>query len=537
MLTKTRKFSMILFQSSFPLLLALASMVPAHGDDSQSPSKTVAKPESIKATTRENKAGGSKPVSFMGDVAPILVRELYRLPQPQEVRKQVRDDEFHAACQGRKAGRGYHPCPRETRMTVTFLTCSGPTRNRGCPTSWIPCRQMRSSCWSGGWPKEPGTTEPVRPRTGRSCCARPRPSPFREAYPVTVPITALAFSPDGQQIAASGYHEITFWKTADGVLDHRACRALAERTYGIVYSGDGKWLATASGDPGQYGAGAALVARAKGRRQAGPRPCREPGRRLRRRLQPRQQAAGHRRRRPDHPGLGDRDRQARWCRSRITPTGSSISPSAPTASGSPAPAGTRRARSSTSVKKESLVTFPGHGQPVYTVAFNPDGKAVASGGEDNRSASGPRTTTAKQVREIGGFGGTVFKLQYTPDGKELVACSGDKSVRLFKARERFASCAPWRGTPTGSTRWRSRPTARRSPREAGTARSGSGTSPTASPSGPSSPHRDSRPMPAEAAPRGKMNAQASSSVWMSCHVPSPSGKQLRDRPCVLDKGE
>jgi len=73
-----------------------------------------------------------------------------------------------------------------------------------------------------------------------------------EAYPVTVPITALAFSPDGQQIAVSGYHEITFWKTADGVLDHRVA-GLCERTYGIVYSGDGQWLATASGDPGQYG--------------------------------------------------------------------------------------------------------------------------------------------------------------------------------------------------------------------------------------------------------------------------------------------
>ena len=35
-------------------------------------------------------------------------------------------------------------------------------------------------------------------------------------------------------------------------------------------------------------------------------------------------------------------------------------------------------------KKESLVTFPGHAQPVYTVAFAPDGKSVASGGEDNQ---------------------------------------------------------------------------------------------------------------------------------------------------------
>ena len=86
------------------------------------------------------------------------------------------------------------------------------------------------------------------------------------------------------------------------------------------------------------------------------------------------------------------------------------------------------------VKKESLVTFTGHGQPVYTVAFSPDGKAVATGGEDNEIRVWTTEGEAKQVRGIGGFGGTVFKLRYSPDGKILAACSGDKSVRLFKAQ-------------------------------------------------------------------------------------------------------
>ena len=36
---------------------------------------------------------------------------------------------------------------------------------------------------------------------------------------------------------------------------------------------------------------------------------------------------------------------------------------------------------------------------------------------------------AKQVRQAGGFGGPVFKLQYTPDGKSLIACASDKTVR------------------------------------------------------------------------------------------------------------
>ena len=40
---------------------------------------------------------------------------------------------------------------------------------------------------------------------------------------------------------------------------------------------------------------------------------------------------------------------------------------------------------------------------------------------------------AKQVRQVRGFGGTVFKVCYSPDGKLLAACGGDKSVRIFKA--------------------------------------------------------------------------------------------------------
>jgi WD40 repeat protein len=35
------------------------------------------------------------------------------------------------------------------------------------------------------------------------------------------------------------------------------------------------------------------------------------------------------------------------------------------------------------------------------------------------------------VRAIGGFGGPIFKLQFTPDGKQLIACSSDKTIRVF----------------------------------------------------------------------------------------------------------
>ena len=270
------------------------------------------------------------------------------------------------------------------------------------------------------------------------------------------------------------------------------------------------------------------------------RRLRGPGRAgLRDRLQPRRQVAGHRQRRPRPVRLGQaldrrarRRRQARprpardaptasspspsaptasslaaagadrairvWevetgqaarRRSRTTPTGSSTSPSAPTASGSPAPAATRRARSSTSPRRSRSSPSPATPRRSTPSPSPPTARASPPAATTTRSGSGTPTTTASRSAQIGGFGGPVFRLQFTPDGKELVACGADKTVRVFDAANGLGRPDAHRATTTGSTRSPSPPTARRSPRGAGTARSASGTSPTASPA----PHDRRRP--------------------------------------------
>jgi hypothetical protein len=73
-----------------------------------------------------------------------------------------------------------------------------------------------------------------------------------QAYRVAIPVTALAFRPDGAELAVGGYHEITLWNPTDGALLRRI-GDVAERTYGLAYSPDGKLLAAASGTPGQRG--------------------------------------------------------------------------------------------------------------------------------------------------------------------------------------------------------------------------------------------------------------------------------------------
>jgi dipeptidyl aminopeptidase/acylaminoacyl peptidase len=252
-----------------------------------------------------------------------------------------------------------------------------------------------------------------------------------ESYPTTVPITALAFSPDGKRIAASGFHEVTFWKTGDGALDRRL-RGLAERVHAIAYSPDGKWLATASGDPGQYGLARLWSVQPDG----GAKPVRD--------LAESQDAVFAVAFSPDGKRLATAGAD-RVIRVFETESGKLLLQIEDHADWifdiAFSPDGKRLATASRdktskvfdAEKKESLATFTGHAQPVYTVAFTPDSKAVTTGGEDGQIRIWTAEGEAKQVREVGGSGGPVFKLRYAPDGKTMAVASGDKSVRILKA--------------------------------------------------------------------------------------------------------
>ncbi len=73
-----------------------------------------------------------------------------------------------------------------------------------------------------------------------------------ETYKRGVPVTACAFSPDGTQIVAGGYHELTLWNRADGQLQRRIGN-VGERVFAIDFSHDGQTVAVACGQPGRNG--------------------------------------------------------------------------------------------------------------------------------------------------------------------------------------------------------------------------------------------------------------------------------------------
>ena len=41
----------------------------------------------------------------------------------------------------------------------------------------------------------------------------------------------------------------------------------------------------------------------------------------------------------------------------------------------------------------------------------------------------------KKIRDISGHGSTIFRLQFTPDGSQLITCSADKTARAFNPKD------------------------------------------------------------------------------------------------------
>jgi dipeptidyl aminopeptidase/acylaminoacyl peptidase len=396
--------------------------------------KPAAKPK--KPATVQPPAGGAankpaKPVSFMQDVAPIMVENCIACHNPRKSESKYVMTTFAQLAKGGQQGEGItlEPgAPDESRF-VELMRLDG---NPRMPFKQDPLPQEKLALVER-WVAEGAKYDGNSPTEDWTILLRKiQQVTIPAAYPVTMPITALQFNREGTAIAASGYHEITFWKTADGALDRRLT-GVAERVYDIAYSPDGKWLATASGDPGVYGVARLWIAEPGG----GGKPVRE--------LAETQDVVFAVAFSPDSKKIATAgaDRAIRVFEVDTGKLLTQIEDHADWIFGIAfSPDGKRLAsasRDKTSKvfdleKKESVATFPGHAQPVYTVSFTPDGKGVATGGEDNRIRIWNPDNDGKAIREIGGFGGSVFKLRYSPDGKNLLAVAGDKIVHIFDAK-------------------------------------------------------------------------------------------------------
>lgn len=73
-----------------------------------------------------------------------------------------------------------------------------------------------------------------------------------EIYQTAGPVLALAFAPDGKELAAGGYNEVTIWDPLTGRLLRRI-KGLPQRIQSLAYNRSGDRLLVGGGIPGEYG--------------------------------------------------------------------------------------------------------------------------------------------------------------------------------------------------------------------------------------------------------------------------------------------
>ncbi len=247
-------------------------------------------------------------------------------------------------------------------------------------------------------------------------------------YRVAIPVTAIAFSPDGNQIASSGYHEVLVWNTADSTLIRRISN-VAERIYDLEYSADGSTLAVAAGTPGQLGE-MKLFSAADGQ--------------LIRTLARARDAVFALSFSPDGQMLAcaGADRSIVVVKVadgaevvRIEDHADWVMDVNWSANGQRLVSSSRdkTCKVFESATGNPVITFSGHGEPVYSAAFLADSTTVVSGGSDRRLRVW-NSADAKEVRAIGGFGGDIFRIQIIP-GDLILSASGDRAVHEHKAAD------------------------------------------------------------------------------------------------------
>jgi WD40 repeat protein len=192
-----------------------------------------------------------EPVSFRKDIAPLLQRRCSACHGEESAKGGYRVDSFRRMS---KAGDSdLSPVvagkTKESelyqRLVETDANDRMPQKAEALPASEIALveKWIQQGAVNDGGAADRPLAELVRD-------SLLKPAPEKYAHPI--PVTALAFSPDGAQLAVSGYYEVTIWDLDTGNLVRRI-GGLPERIAALAWNSNTKQLAVAGGSPAQWG--------------------------------------------------------------------------------------------------------------------------------------------------------------------------------------------------------------------------------------------------------------------------------------------
>src|SRR5437763_3156508 len=87
-----------------------------------------------------------------------------------------------------------------------------------------------------------------------------------------------------------------------------------------------------------------------------------------------------------------------------------------------------------------VATLKGHTEIVYAVAFSPDGKQVLTGSFD-KTLKLWDTATGKEIKTLSGPKGhqdLILSVAFSPDGNLVASAAADKSVKLWDIQQMAA---------------------------------------------------------------------------------------------------
>ena len=370
-------------------------------------------------------SSAEEPVSFSKQVAPILLKHCQACHGAREAEGGVRLDNFEETLKESDSGSpGF--LAKNLDESAIYLRIVSDDEDERMPQEADPLPADQISLIRR-WIEEGAKFDGPDPKASLASlvpeAVHPDPP---EVYPRAIPITALASSGDGQELAVGGYHEITVWNPADGALVRRI-KNVAQRTYALAFSGDGKVLAAGSGTPGRLGE-VRLFDPATGELTKvlgsmadvvfdiafSPQGDRLAAAAADSTIHIYDLASGEEILLIE--GHSDWVMAVAW-----------------SGDGKKLVSGSRdkTAKVFDTSSGELLVTFSGHGNSVKGVAFHPDGEQVYSSGGDNKIQLW-KVADGKKTADVGSFGNEVYKLALSGDA--LFACSADKTVHQYEAK-------------------------------------------------------------------------------------------------------